>query len=219
MYVYIITYYNVYIHIYIYMYMYMYMYIYIYMHITIYIWYAHNYIYIRCVYQKYMCALPDSSPVMRFSSLRYWWRPTRIRPRISSVWSQTTTGWTLGRLWKHRNAAVVDLTEGLDGAMICHGFSNVFSWKSWCASDFLVIPWFPHNDFHGKTLEKPMMFHNFRRCFPQTWWCPKGCHQVRLVWRRFALFNAAELAVTFAGPLGHPLIGGPRKSPWILPIL
>ena len=129
------------------------------MHIIIYI-----YIYLRCVCQKYMCALPDSSPVMRFSSLRYWWRPTRIRPRISSVWSQTTTGWTLGRLWKHRNAAVVDLTEGLDGAMICHGFSNGFPWNSWCASDFLVIPWFPHHDFHGKTLEKPVAIHEKSWC-------------------------------------------------------
>ena len=28
--------------------------------------------------------------------------------------------------------------------------------------------------------------------------------EVRLVWRRFALFNAEELAVSFAGPLGLP---------------
>ena len=33
--------------------------------------------------------------------------------------------------------------------------------------------------------------------------------EVRLVWRRFALFNAEELAVSFAGPLGLPWDGAP----------
>ena len=110
MYVYIITY--IYNYMYIYKYMYMHIIIYIYdMHITI----IYIYLFTLCMSEVHVCTAWFIPSDAMSSSLRYWWRPTRIRPRISSVWSPTTTGWTLGRLWKHRNAAV-DLTEGLDGA-------------------------------------------------------------------------------------------------------
>ena len=38
--------------------------------------------------------------------------------------------------------------------------------------------------------------------------------EVRLVWRRFALFNAEELAVSFAGPLGLPWWFGNKWGGW-----